>query len=179
MDWVEIVIKTLGAIASAVVVSYLYCFTNSQIEQDKSGFFKLRAAKLYAILGWVWTLVLSVAAIGLFWELKSNGDKMTFMLVPVFLIVPGIYFILYHRNHIIYFNEELVIAQSWRKKAAKISWKNIERISYSGLSGNLNIRGQSKKISISPATPGFGTFIDTMERQTKYRGKELKIPNRA
>ena len=91
--------------------------------------------------------------------------------------LPGLVCLLYYRNHYLKFDNFFIETQTWLGKKALIHWVDIQKISFSPLSGQLTITDKhGASIKIHQHIVGLVAFVKAMEDKTSQTAKGLKLP---
>lgn len=176
MDWIQITTSVLLGLAVAVVMTYVNKkIANQKVEQNTNGAIELKLHRSYQVIGYI-----------------GIGFALMFVLVAIFQPEDGLYLIafamlvlfgggglfclLYYQNHVLSFNDDIIMVKSWLGKYEEVTWDTIHEIKFHRLSGCLKLKGENKQLSIHQHLRGLKTFTDKMEEKTKWTVSELKLP---
>jgi len=172
MDFEQIISYSIGGLAMSLVMAFLNKGASKNISGNHIGEFELRMNRLYQFLGF---FCLGIAAITIFATIYLQEEEILFIVICVllFFVVLGLPCLLFYNNHKLIFNDERIIVQSWTKKLQKISWREIEEISFNKFSGYLKIKGANKEMAIHQHIVGLKQFTNKMEQRTGRNVAEL------
>lgn len=162
-------------VAVNLALDFLNKSANKETQEDENGRFTLRLNRLYQIVGLIYI------AIG-FFVLFMILYFMDPAIIIIGLIMIGVFWgmgipcLIWYYNHKLTFDKKNITVKSWTTKEETIDWLDIEDIAFKRWSGYIKLAGKNKRMTIHSHLVGLKSFIRMMEKKTKWRAKDLKLP---
>ncbi|MEZ4888933.1 MAG: hypothetical protein R3E32_29675 [Chitinophagales bacterium] len=176
MVWVNLITIAATGVIIHLIMSYISTYVNTDVSKNSKGQYVLRANKFYKNAG---LIVLCLAIFIIFMMLYTEGkDKITLAIVfgGLMLSLP-IYCLVYYYNHRVIFDDKRIQKTGFTGKTTETTWAEIISISFSPFSSSLKIHLERRRvIKISNQLVGFISFVEMMEKKTKWTAKGLKLP---
>jgi hypothetical protein len=165
----------VGTMVTAALI-YLNKVASRHTTKNKEGWYTLRMNRLYQIVGILVGIIgLSFLFLGL--SEQDTNALITVLILSLGFIALGFICFLWFLNHRLNFNEKTIIASSFNGKPTSLNWQEITNISFSSFSGLITLTGSNGEIvKAHQHLAGLNSFIELMERQTKWTAKSLNLP---
>ena len=173
----KIILNGIIAIFSLIVIAYLTKASKKKTSIDENGEFHLKMNKLYGLIGILGTLLGLFFLIYIPLTVKVGDNEiwlLTFFMLLI-LLVPGIFLLMYYKNHRVIFGDNSIVVTDVFGKEKKIKWSDITDIKFNILSGMFVISTKSEKIKVHLHLIGISNFTEYIERKTGWKYKNFKI----
>jgi len=168
----------------SLVVTFTMRYLNKKstlnLTPNSTGEFQLRMNKLYYYLGLI-CISLTIFAI-VICLINIEGDDKWIAIIGFASIFGALGMICYlwYINYYVILDSKYIITNSVLNKRQEIEWDKIARVSFSNTSGLLTFYADNHmKVKVHMHIVGFNEVLNSMERNTKFRKKDLKVPNKA
>jgi hypothetical protein len=170
----KIILYGLVSIIVTLALRYARKGSEKNIVPTKNGQFYLRMNKLYGIMGIIgffFGLFITVMII-----ITNSGLPFAIITLLIFLGT-GLPCFIYYKNHCLKFNDKLIEVKNFFGREKRISWIEIQNISFNHFSGLLTILdNKGNKIKIHQHIVGLSSFLKMMKEKTNWTADKLRIP---
>ena len=168
-------------IAVLVGASYIILRSGSstKIVSGADGRISLKMHILYGVIGNTGLALSFIFWIA--WLVIGPNDKHAgswILLLAVFFFCISVPIAGLYKNHRVEFDDESITVKNFWGRKATIKWKEISSVHFQHLTNYLVIDTSGGIVlKVHQHLKGFKTFVDKMESQTHFKGKDLRIPS--
>ena len=175
MDWGKLIYYAILVIVINVVIRHLNKKASHIVEGNDGEMITLIINKFYlyfAYLGFGLALLFIV-----FFILESDSTTLPIFAIMIALFGGiGAFFFLLYKFHFVQFDDKTIRVQDWRKRIVEIYWSDIQDLKFNLFSGYIKLSGPHQTVNLHQHLVGIKSFVDQLEKQTKWTAKELKLP---
>lgn len=162
-------------VAVKLAIDFLNKSANKEAEEDEHGRFILRLNRLYQIVGFI-SIVMGLFGLSIILYFKESDIAIISLIIMGIFWGAGIPCLIWYYNYKLTFDNRTVTVKSWTTKEETIDWSDIQDIVFKRWSGYIKVIGENKRMTIHSHLVGLKSFIKMMEKKTKWRAKDLKLP---
>ncbi len=175
MDWGKLMYYAILVIVMNVVIRHLNKKASHIVEGNDGEMVTLVMNKYYRYFAYL-GIGLAFLFIVLF-ALESDSTTL-----PIFAFMTalfggiGAFFFLLYKFHFVQFDDKTIRVQDWRKQSVEIYWADIQDLKFNLFTGYIKLSGLHQTLKLHQHLVGIKSFVDQLEKQTKWTSKDLKMP---